>query len=292
MVDSIVLKLQMLASDPNSDVEELLNKALLVASKLKIKKWCQAELDGDFGKKCPDYRMIKGQLKAVNPYRGLIPFILPEEFDEAVTRIQMTDSIGQINNLLKHQNVSYHWQLSNTQKEILMEECQQGSSKLEPKVVFQRSQLQAIVTKVRAIILKWSVELEEQGILGEGFKFTEKEKEVAMSVNNYHIQNMQGVVGNVSDSTINQNNLMNVYAKDFDSLAKVLADNKVAFSDIQELKNAIEVDEEPTEPNRFGENVSEWIGKMVGKAATGSWDVSVATTGTLLAEAIGKFYGF
>lgn len=256
-----------------------------------MKKWCQAELDGNFGKKCPDYRAVKGQLKAVNPFRGLIPFMLPDEFDEAVTRIQMTDSIGQIKNLLNHENASYHWQLSNTQKEILMG-FQEGYSKLEPKVVFQRSQLQAIVTKVRTIIFNWSVELEEKGILGKGLKFTDKEKESAVSINNYTIENFQGIAGNIVDSTISQNNQMNVYAKDFDSLVKVLTENKVTFSDIQELKHALDVDDVPTEPNRFGKNVSEWIGKMVGKAATGSWEVGVSTAGTLLAEAISKFYGF
>ena len=169
---------------------------------------------------------------------------------------------------------------------------QDSYAPLEPSVVVMRTQLLAILTQVRNEILKWSIELEEKGILGRGLKFTDKEKQSAMSINNYNIGNFQGIAGNVIDSTVNQNNQMNVYAKDFDSLARVLADNKVAFSDVQELKHAIEVDDQPTEPNRLGTNVSEWIGKMVGKAATGSWEISVATAGTLLAEAISKFYGF
>ena len=112
-----------------------------------------------------------------------------------------------------------------------------------------------------------------------------------MSVNHFNIKNMQGIVGNVSGGTINQNNQMNIKEMDFDSLAKYLAENNVSFSDIQNLKNAIEVDPTPTEPNKLGEKVSGWIGSMVGKAASGSWDISVATAGTLLAESIAKFYG-
>lgn len=294
MTDSIVLQLQMLASDPNSDIEELLNKALLVASKLKIKefkKWCEAELAGYGKDNVPDYRKFNGQLKVFNPYHGLQPFIIPDEFDSIVTHVDMYDSIGQIQNLLKQNNSHFIKTLSNKQKIALMR-LQDDYVQLEPRVIIYPSQLLAIITKVRNSILRWSIELEEEGILGKGFRFTEKEKEVAMSVHNYHIQNMQGVVGHVNESTVNQNNQMNVYAKDFDSLAQVLTDNKITFSDIQKLKDAIDADDLPNESKKFGKNVSEWIGKMVGKAATGSWEISVATAGTLLAEAIGKFYGF
>lgn len=249
------------------------------------------ELDGYSKDNLPDYRKFKGQLKVFNPYHGLHEFIIPDELNDIVTNIMLKESVGQIQNLLKQGKNSYIKKLSNSQKRSLMK-MQGDFLQLEPRVIIYESQLLAILTKVRSEILKWSIDLEEQGILGKGFKFTEKEKEVAMSVNNYHIQNMQGVVGHVNESTINQNNQMNVSTKDFDSLARMLAENKVAFSDIQELKHAIDVDDEPIEPNRLGENVSEWIGKMVGKAASGSWEISVATAGTILADAIGKFYGF
>ena len=52
MSTSLVEQLQELALDPNSDIEGLLNKALFVSRKLKIKdfrKWCELELEG-YGK--------------------------------------------------------------------------------------------------------------------------------------------------------------------------------------------------------------------------------------------------
>ena len=195
----------MLASDPNSDIEELLNKALLVASKLKIKKfkkWCEVELAGYDKDNLPDYRKFNGQLKVFNPYHGLQPFIIPDEYNSIVTHVDMYDSIGQIQNLLKQDNSHFIKTLSNKQKIALMR-LQDDYVQLEPRVIIYPSQLLAIITKVRNSILRWSIELEEEGILGQGFKFTEKEKEVAMSVNNYHIQNMQGVVGSINESTIN-----------------------------------------------------------------------------------------
>lgn len=171
-------------------------------------------------------------------------------------------------------------------------EMQNSYTKFEPKVVFHRSQLMGILTKVRSIILNWALQLEEDGILGEGLKFSDKEKEIAMSVNNYSIQNMNGIVGNLSGaSTVNQNNVMNISKLNFEDLAQYLMSNKVEFSDINDLQSAINLDPEPTNPKNFGKNVSDWIGKMVGKSASGSWDIGVSAAGTLLAESISKFYG-
>ncbi|WP_228255879.1 hypothetical protein [Acinetobacter pittii] len=235
---SIVLQLQELAVDPNSNIEELLNKALLVARKLKIKKfrkWCENELEGYDKENIPDYRVIKGQLKVFNPYHGLQPFIIPDTLDRLVTTIKIKQSVGEINNLLSQEGNSFENVISNEAKSKLMS-MQKGFTQLEPRVIFERSQLLTIPSKLRNIILNWSLQLEEDGILGEGMKFSEKEKKAAMSVNNFNIQNMQGVVGTISGGTVNQNNQMNITEYDFDSLAKYLMENKVGYTDIQKLE--------------------------------------------------------
>lgn len=292
MSDSIVLQLQSLASDPNSNIEELLNKSLLVARKLKIKefrKWCELELEGYEKNTLPEYRKFRGQLKVFNPYHGLQTFIIPDDLDEVVTSISINLSVGEINNLLKQDGDSFENVISNQAKRQLM--SLQGGYDLEPRVIFKRSQLLGITSKLRNIILNWSLQLEEDGILGKGLKFSDKEKEAAMSVNHFNIQNLQGVAGTISGGTINQNNQMNIKEMDFDSLAKYLAANNIAFSDIQTLKEAIQHDSIPTESNKLGENVSVWIATMMGKAANGSWDIGIATAGTLLAQSIASFYG-
>lgn len=292
MSDSIVLQLQSLASDPNSNIEELLNKSLLVARKLKIKefrKWCELELEGYEKNTLPEYRKFRGQLKVFNPYHGLQTFIIPDDLDEVVTSISINLSVGEINNLLKQDGDSFENVISNQAKRQLM--SLQGGYDLEPRVIFKRSQLLGITSKLRNIILNWSLQLEEDGILGKGLKFSDKEKEAAMSVNHFNIQNLQGIAGTISGGTINQNNQINIKEMDFDSLAKYLAANNVAFSDIQTLKEAIQHDPIPTESNKLGENVSGWIATMMGKAANGSWDIGIATAGTLLAQSIASFYG-
>lgn len=144
------------------------------------------------------------------------PFIIPQELDEIVTSIEVFQSIGDINNLLKQEGGSFTNILNNEMKHLLMNMQGDRLSKLEPRGIFARTQLMGITTKIRTIILNWSLRLEEDGILGEGLKFTEKEKKpTAMSVNNFNIQNMQGIAGTVSGGTVNQNNQMNIKGMDF-----------------------------------------------------------------------------
>lgn len=293
MTDSIVEQLQFLAIDSESDIEEILDKALFVASKLKIddfKAWCKQEIDGYELAQVPEYRKFKGDLRFLEKFAALTPINLPPSVDELITSVKLSQSIGELNSLLKKKSPTFLIPLSTEQRQLIMEIEDNNIS--EPFIVLARYQLESVKKRVKSIVLNWSLELEEKGILGQGLKFTEKEKGIAMSIKNYNFENFQGIVGNVVNSTVNQNNQMNVYHQDFDSLAKVLADNKVTSADIQELKHALAVDDVPTEPNRFGKHVSEWIGKMVGKAATGSWEISVATAGSLLSGAISGYYGF
>lgn len=111
---------------------------------------------------------------------------------------------------------------------------------------------------------------------------------LASSIN---IQNFQGVLGNVSGSTLHQNLQMTFGAKDLDGLIAHLGKQGVTEVELAELRTSIEADPEPTAPGNFGPRVSAWIGKMVGMAAAGVWGVSLGTAGNLLAAAIGNYYG-
>lgn len=77
-MSSIVLDLQQEVLKPDCDILNSLRKAHLIASKLKLHDfdtWVQSELNGySYGDKdkIPNYRKVKGTLKAFNPYRGWI----------------------------------------------------------------------------------------------------------------------------------------------------------------------------------------------------------------------------
>jgi len=70
-MDGIVLELQKEALNKDADIELLLRKAYVIAKKLKLKdfeEWVQLEQNGYGIKEVPEYRYIKGQIKARNPY--------------------------------------------------------------------------------------------------------------------------------------------------------------------------------------------------------------------------------
>jgi len=41
----------------------------------------------------------------------------------------------------------------------------------------------------------------------------------------------------------------------------------------------------------LGKRVQEWVGKMVGKAASRVWKVGIAAAGSILAKTLSKYFG-
>lgn len=108
---------------------------------------------------------------------------------------------------------------------------------------------------------------------------------------NINIENFQGILGNVTNSQVSQELDQLVVIGDFNSLHRKLSDLGVEGEDIEELRAALQ--SEPTMPasGKFGQRVSNWIGKMVQKAASGTWQIGLSTAASLLAMLIGKYYG-
>ncbi|HEZ0575340.1 TPA: hypothetical protein WGP97_000073 [Neisseria meningitidis] len=290
---SIILELQSLAANPNSDVEELVSKTLMVARKLKINElteWCNNELQGYSSKNLPKYRIFYGELKAFNPYRGDVPFILPDELRERVTRVEYTSSISEIRNLLKTKNNNFIRILSSKEKQFLMN-LQDTPFPLEPKIIIYPINLMNIQSKVRQLILAWALRLEEEGILGDGIQFTKSKQEKAMS-NQFNIQNMQGFIGDIFGGNVQQNiqDGIHIEKENFNKLANFLAKNGIPSAELEDLRNALIEDGQPTD-KKFGSKVSAWIGNIITKASTGAIDVSVGTIAGILTNAISKYYG-
>ena len=88
-----------------------------------------------------------------------------------------------------------------------------------------------------------------------------------------------------------QNLRMTVKQGDFASLGDYLKSQGVADDDIRQLKRAISSDPQPTTHGGFGPCVSDWIGKIVAKVASGGTQLAIGTAGSLLAQAIWIYYG-
>ena len=151
-----------------------------------------------------------------------------------------------------------------------------------------------ILTEVTTRLLDFVLELSEKfpnEMELSDMKTRAKEVGVSDLFNNAVFgDNATIVVGDSNTQTIRNT----VNKNDMASLIEVLKQNKVSDEDIESLQVALETDKgsAEVESGNFGSAVSGWMGTMVSKAASTLWDVKVGAAGSLLATAIGKYYGF
>lgn len=190
---SIVLELQKEAMSSTSNVTDLLRKSLVVARKLKIKEfeqWVTQELNGyKNSQEIPEYREVVGKIQWFNPYRGWIPVIIEnQKVLDMLQRGKIGQTITEIMDLVNSDGSNLTLQLPQAKQNFLAEMTGEVA---HFQVSFGKSQAQRIIDTVRNIILEWALKLEEDGIMGEGLSFNEKEKQEA-SKQSYNINNFYG----------------------------------------------------------------------------------------------------
>ncbi len=201
-MSSIVLQLQEDALDKSVATTELLRKAFVVARKLGLgdfQDWVQAELNGySDGDKMPEYRRLHGQIKALNPYRGWIPVMFEsDEVADSLSQINCGQSIPELEELVT--SAKPDGRLIVPLSHRMQQELAKQSS-METVLHLPVSAVAGILSKVRNHILSWGLNLEEQGILGEGLSFTAQEKKkAATSLPHSTVNNFFGNISKLSD---------------------------------------------------------------------------------------------
>lgn len=295
MADPIVIELQRLASDGKCPVDELLRKALIVSTKLQIADfsgWIRSELDGYRDKDVPEYRIVPTSLKAINPVNGFhMPIFSdgPGRGDE-FSRAPVSSPVGELSVLAQSESEFFQIPLPNAVQRRLHRSCDMPMP-LECYLRVSPNSVAGILDAVRNTILNWALQLEQEGIVGEGMRFTSEEKAIAMTSQNIHIGSFQGILGDVAGSTVTQTLNMSIKSGDFNSLKLQLTEAGVSAEDLESLKAALDGDPKPASPSGFGPKVSAWIGTMMTKAASGAWKVTLDTAGKLIPTAIAAYYG-
>ena len=188
MSKGIVLQLQEEAIDESIDIETLLRKAFLVARKLKLKdfeEWISHEQNG-YEKSPPDYRLISGEIRAWNPYRGWIPIVMPGKIADVLNTWPIYHPISSISDTYNNKDKSIVYIVPGELSELL----NKNTTSFPTKFGFHTSktELKKIISAVRNKILDWSLLLEENGIIGNGLCFSEAELKSAhdsLVINNY-----------------------------------------------------------------------------------------------------------
>lgn len=187
-MDGIVVELQREALDESVSIESLLRKAYFVAKKLKLaefEEWINQEQIGYTGK-IPEYRYIKGEMKAWNPYRGWIPMLFSAKMANMMSRMPVTYSISLLLDAYNACKDQMQFSIGGEMEDYL----NRSTSFMPTKYAFfaSKSELYRIMSTVRNKILDWALLLEENGIVGDDMTFSDVEKKIAMDtpiINNY-----------------------------------------------------------------------------------------------------------
>jgi len=206
MPTSLVHTLQFAALDPVRPVDDLLRLALVVARKLnvsEIEEWISSELNG-YGSntELPSYRVVKGELKGIDPDTGnLLPIVLRQpNIAAAYGKRRLTQSISEIEHLVAACGRDGEvYSRTHAEAENLLREHLGSRPPTQIGVVVYAPQIRTVLSMVRNRVIEWATKLEQMGILGDGITFTQQEQEKATHVTNITI------MGSVHGSQIQQN---------------------------------------------------------------------------------------
>jgi hypothetical protein len=239
-MDSLVLDLQQLASDEQASVTNLLRKALLTARKLELEEfatWVDNELNG-YGPDddVPSYRIVEGEPRA-QTISGLKPIVFEgEEINEMLSQFPIRNPIGEVENLANEDSeyltISYPAELSQTLSRI-------HGSDVHPRLFCSHASFASIVEAVKSSVLEWALDLESDGIMGEGMTFSGEEKHKAEQ-SNYHVHIEEMINSQIQQGTYSSSQEMSVsYENTLDEIKDFLS----------KLRHVIE-DENVDEPER------------------------------------------
>ncbi|MCB9774859.1 MAG: hypothetical protein H6750_11115 [Nitrospiraceae bacterium] len=302
---SLLEDIQTAAVDERSDLGTILRKCKLLAARLgsqPLESWLIYESNGYPPEvQVPDYRVwclnLKGHFfgsfgSAVQ--NAPIPLMcLPENIRNNYKNYECRQSIASLEAMLKKDDGGGTFQLGTGDLAVILgtkvyegQNCVQAWAEVGPGTIIE------LLNVVRNRILDFTLAIwkseRQAGELNQNPEHQIAPAKIEQIFNTTIYGGSANLVGTATESSI----VYNIVNNDFSSLERALLDKGVLTEDIIELKAAVNSDPQPVSKNAFGTKVSQWIAKMVQKAADGSWDVGVGAAGGLLAQAIAKYYGF
>ena len=198
-MSGLVIELQEDALNKKIPVSDLLRKALVVSKKLgvlHIEEWLRKELNGysSDDNNISSYREIKGHIKVWNPNQGWrqLNFVDPE-IEKQLSNSTIIQPVGELEYLIQNEKNDY-FEVPFPQKTV--NKLIEGMDvPLHPTCHVDPAQVIGILDTVRNNILDFALQLETEGIIGEGISFSSEEKNIAKQIN-YHIETNIGVMHN------------------------------------------------------------------------------------------------
>lgn len=193
----LVLELQRDALNPEIKVSNLLRKAFVISKKLgisEIEDWLDKELNGySPTDDIPAYRTVSGRVEVLNPYHGWqqVSFRNEQEF-ERFSKRAISQSVVELEVLSESNNKLFEIPFPPNIEKYLMDSI---GFPLRPTLTTDKAKIIGVLEAIRKKILDWTLELQQQSILGEGMSFSVEEKTKAHQLT-YQITNNIGSMHN------------------------------------------------------------------------------------------------
>lgn len=300
---SLLEEIQKEAVDKNSDLGTILRKCKVLAARLgsePLENWLIWESNGyPDNVQVPDYRIWPLEVKGhfYGPFgsgieNAPIPHAcLPKKSRKFYERYESRISISGVEDALKEVGAGSVQVSTGDLAVALGTNVYEDQNCVQAWAQFSTSNLVELLNAVRNRVLDFSLALwKENPNAGEPIKSSGKSLEPSRVTQIFNTKVYGGsanLVGTANDSSI----IFKIVPHNFSSLETFLRANGLQDNDIGDLQEALNSDNSPVEKDKFGPKVSSWIAKMVQKAADGGWSVGVGAAGSLLAQAVTKFYG-
>ncbi len=207
MKTPLLIQIQEAALDSNSSLTDALRKSKIACAKLgliEFGQWIEKELSGYTNvtvSSLPTYRKLHGRSEAFNSFRGWLP-IQFRSADQAnsFSIVLFGLAVPEIEQSIARKSgeqPGYFVCDYPPEVKIALRKSMNYADDLRVRIETQH--VMGMLNSVRNILLNWTVEMERQGILGEGLMFTKEDKDksalvTANTVNTYNIQQVGAFV--------------------------------------------------------------------------------------------------
>jgi hypothetical protein len=281
-----------------------LNKTKILATRIgnsNLLNWVNYELKGyPNNESLPEYRKTQGTILGdfINGRNQVSNYPIPlpdfgDATDSQLRQFSLFDSAATLELFMKNENPSLVFRFPENIKNSLEDMLRSTNGPyfqllnigVTVPIHFAAQALSAAKDK----LLEFMLELEKEfGMETEIEDLKRNNSKVnyimATTINNTGDGNL---INTGNESHISAT--INITKGSKEQLEQTLKNNSVDQADISELLTVIDTEE--ATPTGFGTKVNLWFQKMLAKSLDGSWQVGVGAAGTLLAEAIKKYYG-
>ena len=278
-----------------------LRKARVFAHELQsseLREWVMSELDGyaDSGN-VPDYRRVP--LPVFGNFHGsfqrrmghvlVSTFGLEEPFKELADVLVVTEGVASIEEMLLSGEQEFQRRIPPEITQLMREKLHMsgGMVLFETYQRIPRGVLSGILDTIKNRLLEFVLELQGKAVMAAtstGGRVEPDEIRNAINVTIYGSNNVVAAGDNIHQV------VEHVQAHNMESLLEHLKGYEVYDEDLADLVESIK--REPVAAGgNFGPKVSESIGKMLSKAASGIWGVGVERGSQILNEALRAYYG-